>query len=219
MNPFIETLTGTFVPTLNQMGLLFLFIAVGYLLAKIKAIPENAAGVLSKLENYVLIPASILSTFIRKFTVESIGTAMTFFIGGFATILISIPIAMLVARICSKDPYIRKIYTYGIAFSNFGFMGYAVVLGIFPDIAVFFSELLGIEAPSNFVFLVTIFIVLFKLFSVAIDLSVQKRRLNALIQRLAIMNYEKKREDIDLIKSEIIDFNEKETVSKDTEAE
>ena len=94
-----------------------------------------------------------------------------------------------------------------------------LVLGIFPDIAVFFSELLGIEAPSNFVFLVTIFIVLFKLFSVAIDLSVQKRRLNALIQRLAIMNYEKKREDIDLIKSEIIDFNEKETVSKDTEAE
>ncbi len=123
-----------FISTLNQMGLLFLFIAIGYLLAKIKVIPENAATVLSKLENFVLIPASVLATFMRKFTVDGIGNALEFFIGGFITILISIPIAMLVARICSKDAYIRKIYTYGIAFSNFGFMGYAVVQGIFPEI-------------------------------------------------------------------------------------
>lgn len=122
-----------FSSTLNQMALLFMFIAIGYILAKLKVIPENSASVLSKLENNVLIPASVLATFMRKFTVGGIGNALEFFIGGFITILISIPIAILVARLCSKDSYIRKIYTYGIAFSNFGFMGYAVVRGIFGD--------------------------------------------------------------------------------------
>ena len=123
-----------FIPTLNQMGLLFLFIIIGYILAKGKFIPENSAAVLSKLENFVLIPASVLATFMRQFTVSNLSSAGMFFIGGFVTILISIPIAMLVARICSKDSYIRKIYTYGIAFSNFGFMGYAVVKGVFPSV-------------------------------------------------------------------------------------
>ena len=85
-----------------------------------------------------------------------------------------------------------------------------LIIGIFPEIAEFLAHLLGIQSPSNFVFLVMIFLVLFKLFSVAIDISVQKHRLNNLIQRLAIMNYEKKQEDIDLIISEIQHFNEKE---------
>ena len=85
-----------------------------------------------------------------------------------------------------------------------------LIIGIFPEIAEFFAHLLGIQSPSNFVFLVMIFLVLFKLFSVAIDISVQKHRLNNLIQRLAIMNYEKKQEDVNLIISEIQHFNEKE---------
>ena len=122
-----------FLQTLNQMGLLFSFIAIGYLLSKLKVIPENSAAVLSKLENTVLIPASVLATFMRYFTVEKLGESGLFFLVGFATILISIPLAMLVARTCSGDSYIRKIYTYGIAFSNFGFMGYAVVRGVFGE--------------------------------------------------------------------------------------
>ena len=74
MNPFIKELLGTFVPTLNTMALLFLFIALGYLLAKLKVIPENTAGVLAKLENFVLLPASVLSSFVRNFTTDNIGT-------------------------------------------------------------------------------------------------------------------------------------------------
>ena len=42
-------------------------------------------------------------------------------------------LAVLVARCCSKDPFIRNIYTYGLAFSNFGFMGNAVVSAVFPE--------------------------------------------------------------------------------------
>ncbi len=124
----------TFMQTLAQMLQLFLFIAAGYVLSKLKAIPDNAATVLSKLENNIFIPASVLFTFMTQFNISSIGNAWQFFVGGIILVLVGIPIAMLGARICSKDPYIRKIYTYGLAFPNFGFMGYAVVLSLFPAV-------------------------------------------------------------------------------------
>ena len=134
MNPFVQEIVNTFLPTLNTMALLFLFIALGYLLAKLKLVPDGTAGILAKLENFVLLPASVLSSFIRNFTLDNIGNYLAFFIGGIVAILISIPIAILIARLGTKDSYLRKIYTYGLSFPNFGFMGYAVVLGVNPAI-------------------------------------------------------------------------------------
>ena len=132
---------------------------------------------------------------------------------------LTLRIVLIVACVIASAYTLRKIRKSQLnvddAFFWIFFSLILLVLGIFPDIAVLCANLLGIEAPSNFVFMVMIFLVLFKLFSVAIDISVQKHRLNNLIQRLAIMNYEKKQEDIDLIKAEIIDFNEKEASSED----
>ncbi len=42
-----------FLSTLEQMGFLFLIILIGYILHKLKAIPNGTASVLSKLENNV----------------------------------------------------------------------------------------------------------------------------------------------------------------------
>ena len=65
-----------------------------------------------------------------------------------------------------------------------------LVISIFPGIAIEASKLLGIRSPANFVFLVMIFLVLIKLFQVSIDLSIQKHRLNHLVQKLALLNQE-----------------------------
>ncbi len=134
---------------------------------------------------------------------------------------LTLRIILIVACVIASVYTLRKIRKSQLnvddAFYWIFFSLILLVLGIFPGIAEFFSHLLGIQSPSNFVFMVMIFLVLFKLFSVAIDISVQKHRLNNLIQRLAIMNYEKKQEDIDLIKAEIQDYNEKESGSSDKE--
>jgi predicted permease len=53
---------------------------------------------------------------------------------GSIVILLSIPLAIVFSKILTKDLYIRKIYTYGLAFSNFGFVGNAVVKAMFPEI-------------------------------------------------------------------------------------
>jgi len=122
--------------TLGQMTVLFSLILLGFLLAKLKAVPENTATVLSKLENNLFVPALVLGTFVNNFTVKKLGTAWQLFFISFVIGFIMIGLAMLVAKCCSKDQYIRNIYTYGLAFSNFGFMGNAVVSVVFPEIFV-----------------------------------------------------------------------------------
>ncbi len=122
--------------TLGQMTVLFLLILIGYLLAKLKAVPENTSTVLSKLENNLFVPALVLGTFVSNFTVEKLGTAWKLFLISFAICFIMMILAVLVAKCCSKDQYIRNIYTYGLAFSNFGFMGNAVVSVVFPEMFV-----------------------------------------------------------------------------------
>ncbi len=55
-------------------------------------------------------------------------------------LIIIIPLSIICAKLCAKNKYIQKIYTYGLAFSNFGFMGNAIVSALFPEI--FFEYLI-----------------------------------------------------------------------------
>lgn len=71
-----------------------------------------------------------------------------------------------------------------------GFSILLLIMSIFPQVPTFFSNLLGIATPVNFVFLFVIALVLIKLFKLAIDLSTTKHRLNHLIQRIAILNHD-----------------------------
>lgn len=125
---------GVFLSTLNQIAFLFGFIIIGYILVKCKILPENSAEVLSKLENNVFIPALVFGTFTENFTAEKIGAAANLFSVSFLIGLIAIVFAITVSKIITRDEYTRRIYTYGLSFSNFGFMGNAVVNKLFPDI-------------------------------------------------------------------------------------
>ena len=134
-----------FTTTLSQMAFLFSLIIVGYLMAKLKVVQEDAAGVLAKMENFVFIPALVLVTFIDKFTLKSLSTMWKPLVISMIVLGIAIPLAMLAALLLSrKDRYIRNIYTYGLCFSNFGFMGNAIVSQLYPD---YFFEYLIFTLP------------------------------------------------------------------------
>lgn len=65
-----------------------------------------------------------------------------------------------------------------------------VIISIFPQISDFFSDLLGIQSPSNFVFLSVIFLVIAKLFSLSLEVSLLKQKLKSTIQNVAIRGKE-----------------------------
>lgn len=129
-----------FVSTLNQLIFLFSFIAVGYFLVKKGLVPKNSSSVLSKLENLIFIPALVMGTFINNFTIKRIISAWKLLTVSLIIALIAIPLAISISKITTKDKYIQRIFTYGLSFSNFGFMGNAVVSSLFPDI--FFEYLI-----------------------------------------------------------------------------
>ena len=120
-----------FIPTLSKMGYLFCFIVLGYVLKKIKVLPDNTATVLGKLENNAFIPALAFSTFATGVTLDELASSWQFLVGGIAVIAIAIPIGLIASRFFSKDDYVRKIYAYGLCFANFGFMGNAIVEGVY----------------------------------------------------------------------------------------
>ena len=61
-----------------------------------------------------------------------------------------------------------------------------VLLGLIPEIAVGFSNLLGVQSPANLVWLVVIFLLIIKLFLQAQKLSRLQLQLTQLTQRYAI---------------------------------
>ena len=128
-----------FSTTLDRMVYLFIFIALGYALMKMKLLPDNTNTVLSKLENLLFLPALMLSTFMGSFTTKMLAVSGKLLLLSFLLEMLVIPLAILGARLCFKGDYLRKIATYGLSFSNFGFMGNAVMQALFPEIFLEYS--------------------------------------------------------------------------------
>ena len=120
--------------TLNQMAFLFSLIIAGYVLVRLKLLPDGAESVLSKLENYLFIPCLVLGTFIGNFTPAKLGSAGKLILFSVGIEVVVVAVSLLLTRLITKDKYVRNIYLYGLCFSNFGFMGNAVVSALFPDV-------------------------------------------------------------------------------------
>ena len=120
--------------TLEQMGFLLGLIALGIILAKVRAVPKGTAAVLGKLENNLLIPALVLHTFVNNFTREKLGSAGKLFLLGLGISIVMCVVGWALARLFSKEETVRAAYTYGLAFSNFSYMGNAVAAAVFPEV-------------------------------------------------------------------------------------
>ena len=76
------------------------------------------------------------------------------------------------------------------------FMFGLVIVSIFPGIAVFVSNLIGIESPANFIFLCIIFLLLLKLFNLSLQLSKLQYQIQQLSQIIALEKSGKKETEI-----------------------
>ena len=66
-----------------------------------------------------------------------------------------------------------------------------LVMSIFPNLCYLAAKFLGIESPSNLIFLVVIFLLLVKVFLLTVKVSKMQMKLNNLIQKYAIDSNEK----------------------------
>ena len=123
-----------FIPIFNQMIFLFSLIVIGFLLLKWKLIPDNSTVMISKLENILFVPALVMYTFMNNCTLDALVSVWKLLILAILMVLLMMVISVFVAKLCFKEQFLQKIATYGLAFSNFGFMGNAIMNAIFPEI-------------------------------------------------------------------------------------
>ncbi|MBQ1264309.1 MAG: AEC family transporter [Oscillospiraceae bacterium] len=123
-----------FFATLSQMGFLFLLMAAGYALVKLRLVPEHSQTLLSILEKYIFIPALVFGTFAENFTPDRLSSAWRLLALSAAVLLVAIPLGFVSIKFCAKDRYTRNVYWYAMSFANFSFMGNAVVEALFPEL-------------------------------------------------------------------------------------
>lgn len=70
-----------------------------------------------------------------------------------------------------------------------------ILIAIFPAIVFFFANLLDIQSPNNFLFLLIIAVLLLKIFLMSLKVSQLQDKLSELVQKTAIFNFEQDKKD------------------------
>ena len=77
---------------------------------------------------------------------------------------------------------------YAVSWSIFSLT--LVMVAIFPGIVVFFADQLGVVSPANLLYLVVLFVLIIKQFSVTIKLSKLNQQITELTQMVALKENE-----------------------------
>lgn len=105
-------------------------------------------------------------------------------------------LALTVVSVITFMVIVRKIRNAKVQIENSLFwIVFAVgllILSFFPQIAIFAAQLLGIQAPVNFIFLFFIFVLLLHQFFNSIKISQLENKVKELTQELAVRELSKK---------------------------
>ena len=122
----------TFLATLDPMLVMFLCIAIGFILKKCGIMPDGASKVTSKLVTWVFSPALSFGAMVKYCTIEKLSlNATTILLGVFVSLLglaVAIGLGFLFVRKRSPE---RGVYMYALAFANLGYVGDPLVLALF----------------------------------------------------------------------------------------
>jgi len=67
------------------------------------------------------------------------------------------------------------------------FFAFALIfMSVFPEAVEWFTDLLGVQSPVNFVFLVVIFLVIIRCFGLSVKVSLLEAKLNGMIEDMAV---------------------------------
>jgi len=132
-----------FTLTLNQMLMMFTLILSGFLLRKARILPDSSDITMSRLETYIFVPALSLFNMMTNCTVETFKENSILILYGLVLIIVAVAVAHPLSKLFIRNTenaeldYQRNVYKYAMTFSNYGFMGNFVVLGIWGGEGLF----------------------------------------------------------------------------------
>lgn len=122
--------------TLEKVGLMLTYIAIGFVLCRSGKLPSDSGRVLSLLTTMLFCPAYTINNFSRNFTMDKVGEKLTLFGFGVIIVLAVLVLAYGLARLMGRNTFERKSLTYAFTIPNYGYFGYPVVEGVFGAAAL-----------------------------------------------------------------------------------
>lgn len=138
-----------FSSVIFQVSVLFSFIIIGFILCRLNFLPRETGRVFSRIENSIFMPAVVINTFWTNCTIKNITEKWIFIAYSIGILAFCILTAFIVSRYIGKTEYLQKIYRYSISFSNFGFVGTAMISGIYGDNSIELFDYLMFTLPLN----------------------------------------------------------------------
>lgn len=126
---------------LMQMIQLFLVMALGYFLYKVKILDEDMNKRLTTLILSVTTPAMIIGSVLNTTVTQSLNDVLFVFAVGLLTYIILPIIGFIIIKVMRIPKNQQGLYIFMTVFSNIGFMGFPVMKAIFGDSAVFYTAI------------------------------------------------------------------------------
>jgi len=120
-----------FLLTLNKVGVLLIYIAVGYILRRKHGLPDDAGRVLSLLCTMVFSPAYYITNQAKSMRLEVIGDKLLLIGAGAVFILAAVLLGRVLGRRLGRTEMEKNSLIYAFTFANYGYFGYPVVEGVF----------------------------------------------------------------------------------------
>jgi len=137
-----------FIAALPPMLSLFIFISIGFILAKCKILPNGSEKVLAKLLTFVFCCALNFSVMAKNFRIDKLVFYGETILLGVVVVLLAMFIAIVVAPLFVKDKkeYARGVYKYALTFGNMGYVGIPIVKALFGETVLSFFNVFTIPA-------------------------------------------------------------------------
>lgn len=120
----------------DQVLILFIFVAVGFVLGKGNIVKSEHTKILSSILVYVFLPCNIYKTFSTNFTIKYIQSNYRVLLVSVVILVSLLFLAHFAAKLFSKEKYERCIYEYSLAIPNYGYMGYALAETLLGDMGL-----------------------------------------------------------------------------------
>ena len=128
--------------TFSKVGMLLIFIGIGYFLRRHHDLPDDAGRVLSLLCTLVFTPAYSITNLSKNITMDVLAEKARLVGFGIVFVLVAILLAYGLSKPFARDKIQRNSLVYAFAIPNYGYFGYPVIEGVFgsavlADVMVF----------------------------------------------------------------------------------
>lgn len=120
--------------TLGKVGMLLIFIGIGYFLRWHHDLPDDAGRVLSLLCSLVFLPAYFITNMSRNVTMDVLGEKALLVGYGALFVLSAVGLSFLLSKPLGRSRIERNSLIYAFAFPNYGYFGYPVIEGVFGSV-------------------------------------------------------------------------------------